>query len=177
MRPLTATTLLGLACLSALGCTSYQLATLESPPAHALTAPPHGLGQICVLRPHNVASLAPAVVRDNGRLVGMTRGPTYFCYYAEPGRHVIASTYGDDVDSKLGTDQVEETQAVIAPGGRYYLHHDVSNPLVLSVQWVAEPEARTMIEECDYAELTEVPDNEALPGPGPVVVGALKLPR
>jgi hypothetical protein len=42
-----------------------------------------------VLRPQWIAAAVTAPVHDNGRLVGATRGPTYFCYAAQPGHHVI----------------------------------------------------------------------------------------
>jgi len=151
------------------GCTSYRVSTSAPPPAHVFAPTPAGAAQICVVRPHQVGALAPAVVHDNGHLVGVTKGPTYFCYLAQPGQHLLASRYGDDVDRDLGTDQVEEASVTAEPGRRYFLHHDVSNPLVLSVRWVAEPAARPMIDACRYAQLQEVPGDEALPEPDQLV--------
>src|SRR5262245_12527754 len=115
------------ACTALAGCTAYKMTTSARPPAHTFATTPSGAAQICVVRPHSVAALAPAALHDNGRLVGMTKGPTYFCYLARPGRHLVASTYGDDVDRDLGTDQVEEAIVVAEAGRRYFLHHDVSN--------------------------------------------------
>lgn len=144
-------------------CSSYKVTTSLPPPAHVFAPTPAQVGQICVVRPHSVAALAPAVVHDNGRLVGVTKGPTYFCYLAQPGWHSLASTYGDDVDRELGTDQVAEATVMVEPARRYFLHHDVTNPLLLSVRWVSEAAARPMIDVCRYAQLAEVPGDEAIP--------------
>lgn len=156
------------------GCTSYQLAVREPPPRLAVEPPPPGVGRICVLRPHQVASLVPAVVRDNGRLVGMTRGPSYFCYLAAPGMHRIETFYGDDIDATLDTGVTEEASTVVLPGQSQFLHHDVRGLVTLSVRWVAPEQAREMMGECDYADLVEVPGDERLPAPGAVVPA---LPR
>ena len=166
---------LALACLaglSASSCTKYELALRDTAPSGALGALPPNAARICVLRPHGVASLVPAVVRDNGRLVGMTKGPSYFCYLAEPGFHSILTRYGDDVDAELGSDELVDASVTAAPGGHYFLHHDVTGILKLSVGWVEAPKANEMIAECDYAELVAVPSNESLPAPGEIVRAA-----
>ncbi len=150
-------------------CTKYELAMHDTAPQSAVAALPPNTARICVLRPHTVASLVPAVVRDNGRLVGMTKGPSYFCYLAEPGFHAIVTRYGDDVDETIGSDEVAEATMIVMPGGRYFLHHDVSKILTLSVRWVEPTDANKMIGECDYAELVAAPSNEILPAPGEVV--------
>ena len=36
------------------------------------------------------------MVHDNGQLVGMTKGPSRFCYLAQPGHHEIVATYADE---------------------------------------------------------------------------------
>ncbi|UQA54670.1 hypothetical protein [Polyangium aurulentum] len=151
------------------GCTSYDVAVRD--PAPPAPSPP-GVARICVLRPHRVAQLVPAVVRDNGRLVGMTKGPSYFCYLAEPGLHRIVSTYGDDVDAKLGMDEVADATIVAAPAGQYFLHHDVKKLMTLSVRWVSPQEAAAMIGESDYVELVAAPEGEALPARGEIVRAA-----
>ncbi|MDI3282282.1 hypothetical protein [Polyangium sp. 15x6] len=158
--------------LLALSCTKYELALHENAPPGALAPLPPDAARICVVRPYAVAFLVPAVVRDNGRLVGMTKGPSYFCYLAEPGVHRIVSRYGDDVDAELGSDTVVDANLTAAPGGHYFLHHDVSSILTLSVGWVEAGRANEMISECDYAELVEVPSNETLPAPGEIVRAA-----
>ncbi|MRG92103.1 hypothetical protein [Polyangium spumosum] len=163
---------LALASLLASSCTSYELALHETAPPSALGALPPNAARICVLRPHAVAALVPAVVRDNGRLVGMTKGPSYFCYLAEPGFHTILTRYGDDVDEKLGSDELVDATLNAEPGGRYFLHHNVSGILKLEVAWVDAARANEMIAECDYAELVAAPSSETLPAPGEIVRAA-----
>jgi hypothetical protein len=154
-------------------CTRYEIAPRDTAPAGAFDPLPANTGQICVVRPHNVALLVPAVVRDNRRLVGMTRGPTWFCWFAEPGVHRIMTRYGDDIDENLGTDEVTDAAILVEPGGRYYLHHDVSKILTISVRWVLDPaEAQSMIAECEWADLVAGPSEEKLPAPGEVIPAA-----
>jgi hypothetical protein len=153
-------------------CTSYELAVRDPAPPGALDAGPPGLARVCVIRPLAVAQLVPAVVRDNGKLVGMTKGPSYFCYLAEPGQHRIVSTYGDDIDAKLGTGDVAEATLTAAPGGSYFLEHDVRKIVSLSSRWVTPELASSMIADCDYVELVAVPGDEALPPRGAVARAA-----
>jgi hypothetical protein len=152
--------------VSTSACTSYELEMRTAAPMGVV---PPGAARICVLRPHNVASLVPAIVHDNGRLVGMTKGPSYFCYLAEPGYHSIVSRYGDDVDERLGTDELEEVTVLVPPNARLFLHHDVSKIMSMSVQWVDPTEANTMIGQCNYVELVAVPKGESLPAPNEVL--------
>lgn len=165
--------MLGVLGAFASGCTRYEIAARDTAPEKTFDALPANTGQICVIRPHNVALLVPAVVRDNRRLVGMTKGPTWFCWLAEPGVHKIKTRYGDDVDENLGTDEVTDAAILVEPGGRYYLHHDVSKILSLSVRWVLDPaEASAMIAECEWADLVGGPEGEKLPAPGEVIPAA-----
>ncbi len=163
----SALTVLSLVALS--GCTSYELAPREPSTPVSLAA---NQASVCVLRPHRVAALAPAVVRDNGQLVGMTRGPSHFCYLVQPGRHAIVSTYGDDIDRKLGLAQ-DVTASLDAAGGQtYFLHHDVSGLITLAVRWVPSSAAPAMMADTDEVVLTSAPDDERLPEPGAVVAAA-----
>lgn len=155
------------------GCSSYGVAIREAPPAFASAALPPDTGQICVLRPHNVALLVPAVVRDNRQLVGMTKGASWFCWLAEPGVHNIMTRYGDDIDENLGTNEVTDAAILVEPGGRYYLHHDVSKILTISVRWVLDQaEVNAMISECEWVDLVETPEGERVIRPGEIVRAA-----
>lgn len=167
MRRAEATISLFCLALSALSCTSYELEVRTAPPP--VTSAPPGTARICVLRPHQVASLVPALVHDNGRLVGMTKGPSYFCYLAEPGYHYIVSRYGDDVDERLGTDEVDDVTVLVEPNARIFLHHNVSKIMSLTVDWVDAGTANTMIQQCDYVALVSVPKGETLPAPSEVI--------
>jgi len=153
-------------------CSSYEIAVRSPPPPAAVSALPPNVGRICALRPHSVAGLVPAVVHDNGRLVGMTKGPTYFCWLAEPGFHSIVTRYGDDVDERLGSDELADATIMVAPGSRHFLHHDVSKILTISVRWVDPVEANEMIGDCDYVDLVAVPGKERLPAPGEIIRAA-----
>jgi hypothetical protein len=162
-----------LAGLLASACTRYELAAREAAPPKTFDALPPNVGQICVVRPHNVALLVPAVVRDNRQLVGMTKGPSWFCWLAEPGIHKIMTRYGDDIDEDLGTDEITDAAILVEPGGRYYLHHDVSKILTISVRWVLDAaEANAMIGECEWVDLVAGPSGERLPVRGEVVRAA-----
>lgn len=154
------------------GCTAYTVETARAPTLHPFAPPPAGHGEICVVRPHVTGMLAVAVVHDNGVLVGATRGPTYFCYLAAPGRHRVISTYGDDIDRELGTDVVEEASVVVAPGSRHYLHQDVRTAVSMSVRWVDEDTAREMIDDCAPSRLSAVPGSQTMPPPVPLAPGA-----
>ncbi len=147
------------------GCYSYGLRKPATPPVDAFAAL-DGVGQICVMRPHWHAAAVTAVVHDDGQLVGATRGPTYFCYAAEPGHHVI--------DSKADTD--EDATVDVEPGKRYYLHQIVDNIFGVvrtRLAWVTEDEAHRLIARCGYRVLTSVPGDERLPSPAPVPALAL----
>jgi hypothetical protein len=101
------------------------------------------------------------VVHDNDALVGATRGPTYFCYAAQPGRHVITSK----------ADTVEQATVDVEAGNRYFLHQIVDNVFGVvrtRLSWVDESEAARLIDECGYRVLTSVPGNERLPTAAPV---------
>lgn len=161
------------AALFASACTRYEIAPRDTAPATTFDALPANVGQICVVRPHNVALLVPAVVRDNRQLVGMTKGPSWFCWFAEPGIHKIVTRYGDDIDEDLGMDELTDAAILVEPGGRYYLHHDVSKILTISVRWILDvAEANAMIAECDWVDLVAAPQGERILGRGEIVRAA-----
>ena len=142
------------------GCYSYGLRQPATPPVDAF-GPVTSDARICVLRPHWLASAVTAPVHDNGQLVGATRGPSYFCYAAQPGRHEITSK----------ADSVETATIDVQPGQRYYLHQIVDNIVGFvrtRLAWVVEDEAHKMVKECEYRELVQVPGNEQPPSGAPV---------
>lgn len=154
--------------LCAAACSSYTARPREQPPTEVAQVPPEA-AQICVYRPHRVAVLVPAVVHDNGTLVGMTQGRSYFCYLAQPGHHTIVSRYGDDIDARLGTDESTQATVVVTPGERYYLHHDVSRVFRLAVRWEGDPgRAEQAMADCTHVELDRVPDEASPLAPGAV---------
>lgn len=144
-----------------LACSPWGFVEPKTPPIAAFAAPPNQLAQICVLRPHLLAGAVTFPVRDNGKLVGATRGASYFCYWAQPGQHRVTSE----------ADDVQEANVQTIAGARYYLHQRVKNTFGFvssPMEWVSETEARTMVETCDYRVLTEVPDGAERPPANPI---------
>lgn len=152
--------------LGAAACSAYEHRALDRPPDE-LAAPPPDAATICVYRPHRLAALVPAVVHDNGRLVGVTRGPSYFCYLAEPGRHTLVTRYGDDIDAEFGTDDIRAATVDVAAGERHYLHHDVTGILRIATVWQPDgARAERAITGCTYLALRGVPPGESPLSPG-----------
>lgn len=156
--PLAAATL-ALA-LSGTACTSYKLAE-PAAPIQPWASAPGGLATICVVRTSVLALAVAFPTRDNGMLVGATRGPSHFCYYAEPGEH----------DITVESDSTETAHIVAAPEGRYFLKLEVDNiagwvrgrPV-----WVTADVAREDFESSVYKVLVGVPGSEKLPGEVPI---------
>jgi hypothetical protein len=99
-------------------------------------------------------------VHDGSMLVGATRGPGHFCYFAEPGRHAIA----------IEADEVEHAEVIAEPGGRYYLKQEVDNLfgyVKCRAIWVTEPIARELLDGSSSRVLVGVPGSERLPGEVP----------
>ncbi len=74
---------------------------------------PPGMAQVCVVRPPGAGQLLPTMFRDNGVTVGMTRGPSFFCYYAAPGQHRITPGSSDNPIATLD----------VVAGQRFILRH------------------------------------------------------
>ena len=155
-----------LGCLVA--CSSYSLAEPKAPPIAAFgPAPRTDVATVCVIRPSHLAMAVTFAVHDDGRLVGATRGESWFCYFAEPGAHRIVSSTGDS------TDRDGEATLAAEAGKRYWLHQDYDNVfgvIVDKLQWVDEARARDLMDQgkCDYKTLSGVPGDEVLPPPVPV---------
>ena len=109
-----------------------------------------------MIRTAHIALAVIFPVRDNGVLVGATRGPTYFCYLAEPGDHSLV----------IESDTVEGAVLTAEPNGHYFLHQEVDNIFgwVRSRSaWVSEGVARDLLRESNYEVLARVPGSERLP--------------
>jgi hypothetical protein len=145
------------------GCSRYWTGRPVAPPIDALGRPPAGLGQLCVVRPYWGASAVTLVVRDNGNLVGATHGPSYFCYFAEPGHHQIVSEVSD-----AGMVEKPRNSAIdIARGGRYFLQQTVEASGT-ELAWVSEQEAAKIVDKCGYQVLISAPASDSIPGMTPV---------
>lgn len=133
----------------ALGCARSEPAKEPS----ELGAPPNGVARVCVLRPDREASDVTMEIRDNGRLVGATRGTTYFCYLAAPGDHQITS-----IDDDTGP-----TLLSARAGARYWLHQEIATldgHVHAHLDFVDEPTALEMLESCESRVLVNVPGHD-----------------
>lgn len=150
--------------LALAGCTSWKLAEPVSPPS-PFQDPPAERAQICVFRTSVLAQAVTFPVRDNGVLVGATRGPSHFCYLAEPGPHTIV----------VEADEPETAVIHANPGARHYLSQEVENLfgwVRCRAVWVTEDAARELAEQSSYHVLAGVPGRERLPDEVPVAPAA-----
>jgi hypothetical protein len=121
------------------------------PPAEP--GPPRGSAQVCVLRPEFLAAGVTMEVRDNGRVVGATRGSSYFCYLAAPGEHQITS-----IDDDTGP-----TLLRASDGARYWIHQEVTSlggDVHAHLDFLDEPTAHAMLERIDTKVLVAVRGHE-----------------
>ena len=114
---------------------------------------PKGAAQVCVLRPESVAADVTMEVRDNGRVVGATRGSSYFCYLAALGEHQITS-----IDDDTGP-----TLLRASDGARHWIHQEVATlggDVHAHLDFLDEPSARAMLERIDTKVLVAVRGHE-----------------
>jgi hypothetical protein len=114
---------------------------------------PSGSAQVCVVRPDSMAAQVSMLVRDNGRLVGATRGTTFFCYLARAGEHQITSPDDDTGPTLL--------RAV--SGARYWLHQEVTElagSVHAHLDWVDENTALELLDACESRVHVAVPGHE-----------------
>lgn len=149
--------------VAASGCSRYWVGRPMAPPIDALGRPPSGLGQLCVVRPFWGTTAVTLVVRDNGNLVGATHGPSYFCYFAEPGGHRIVS----EVSDAGMVEKPRETRIEITRGGRYFLQQTVEAGGTV-LDWLSEAEAAKIVDRCGYQVLISAPASDSMPGMTPV---------
>jgi hypothetical protein len=136
----------------AAGCSTYDVASARTPPTDAFGPPPTGLARVCVFRPHRLGAALTTPMRDNGRLVGATQGPGYFCYFAAPGNHELRVEVSDASPIRFSVES----------GGRYFVHHEI-NVGSDELLFVNEREARALAAACEYQVVVGVPSDEHLP--------------
>jgi hypothetical protein len=143
----------------ALACSPYRLADPPSDP-DAVTQPFTGyldsMASVCIIRTATLAMAVTFAVHDNDMLVGATRGPSWFCYRAEPGRHHIAIASEDGVQS---FDVVLDLRA------RYYLDLGLLYRLGFVIpqgRWIAEADASALLARSHHRVLQGAPAREAL---------------
>lgn len=144
------------AALLATGCAGYKLSQPAKVAYHRGTPPPSDAAKVCVLRTTVLANAVTFPVRDNGTLVGATRGPTHFCYEAEPGDHVL----------EIDGDALVKTSLRAEAGRAYYLHQQVDffvGVVKCRPVWVDEAAAQELFDDSIYRVLTSVPDGQTVP--------------
>jgi hypothetical protein len=143
MRPLfRLAPLASFAFASLAGCASQRGEGREIAVDPFVAIPP-GMAQVCVVRPPGPGQLLPTMFRDNGVTVGMTRGPSFFCYYAAPGQHRITPGGSDAAIATLD----------VAPGQRYVLRHK-ANVGQDEVLWVDPTATDRLFSEYDELAMT-----------------------
>lgn len=128
--------------LSLAACASTGGAPQEIAVDPFVTIPP-GMAQVCVVRPPGPGQLLPTLFRDNGVTVGMTRGPSFFCYYAAPGQHRITPGSSDAPIATLD----------VRTGQRFVLHHK-SNVGQDDILWVDPVATDRLFAEYDSLAMT-----------------------
>ena len=149
------------ASLALLGCAQSNGHSPHAAMNTELGLVPTGAAQVCVMRPDAFASHVSMSIRDNGRLVGATRGKTFFCYLARTGEHQITSS-DDDTGPLLLRAQA---------GTRYFLHQDATElggAVHAHLDWVDEPEALEMLDACEARVRVAVPGHDDEPFAQPI---------
>jgi hypothetical protein len=158
-------------------CSSYKLREPSIPPLDALGAPPPNAARVCTVRTSVLAGAVTFPIRDNGQLVGASRGPGHFCWLAESGDHEIT----------IETDHVDHAQLHADPAKAYFLKQNVSNMMgvvTCEPQWIDFEEARKALSDTPYEVLSAVPGEEKLPeqptfvkARPPAIQGGTGMPR
>ena len=150
--------------LGAAACSSYRISEPHGEVLHPFAPIPADFARICIIRTSRMAQAVAFPTLDNGTLVGATKGPTFFCYKAEPGEHTLRIQADEPTIVKLQ-----------AEGGRsYYLHETIPFSFIMhcNATWVSEPKARDLIDDASYEVLTEAPATEHLPDAVPYAKAA-----
>ncbi len=151
--------LLASALLALSACSLYQLGPAPADPL-AVTRPftPYidSMATVCAIRTSRLALAVTFVVHDNDLLVGATRGPTYFCWRAQPGAHDIV-VHSEDGGQRFAVTLVER--------GRYYLDQGLDYRLGFVTprgRWVDEHTALALLQQSDHRVLLGAPARESL---------------
>ncbi len=77
------------------GCAHYVVANEPSPHRELPIGLAEGRAEICVVRASRIGFALTVPVRDNGVVVGATRGRGHFCYPVTAGLHVLEVEVSD----------------------------------------------------------------------------------
>jgi hypothetical protein len=147
------------AALTLAACSPYSLGSPPADPELAtrpFTPYLDGMASVCVIRTARLALAVTVVVHDNDVLVGATRGASYFCYRAQPGRHRIVMA-SEDGSQRFEVDLDER--------GRYYFDQGLDfdfGHVVPHGTWVDEARARELVGRSEHLLLQGAPATETL---------------
>jgi hypothetical protein len=149
---------------TAAACSAYRIAEPRGEVLHPFAPIPEDFARVCMIRTSHLAQAVAFTTLDNGALVGATKGPTFFCYKAEPGEHTLRIEADEPTTVKLH-----------AEGGKsYYLHEKVPFGFMLrcDADWVSEHKARELVDDSTYEVITNTPSSEHPPDPIPYAKAA-----
>jgi hypothetical protein len=152
--------------LTGAACSPYRIAAPRAEVLHPFAPIPSEFARVCVIRTSHMAQAVTFTTFDNGALVGATKGPTFFCYKAEPGDHAL----------RIEADEPTSLTFRAEGGQSYYLHQKVPFALMLrcDAAWVSQPVARDLVDDSTYEVLTQTPSGEPPPAPIPFAKAASK---
>lgn len=133
--------------LSMAGCATSFKYTIKDTAVHPDVRPDKAL--IYIIRPTSFGFTVPFEVHNDGNPVGVTKGKTFFYFFAEPGEHLITSK----------AENTAELRVIVQAGKTYYIKQSVGMGVLYARNslLVMEPEeAQKEIENCKYIE-TELP--------------------
>lgn len=125
--------------------------------------------QVCVVRPvlpaapPSAATRATVLLRDDGHLVGTTRGPSYLCWDAHPGPHHVTLESPPAPGNPGPVAQPSAIDVTLFAGHRVFLRQSAR-----TIDVVSEPDARALLADLRFAGL------EAPPGEAPLAVAAVE---
>jgi len=152
--------------VTAAACSPYRISEPRAEVLHPFAPIPNDFARVCVIRTSRLAQAVPFPTLDNGALVGATKGPTFFCYKAEPGEHTL----------RIQTDEPTVVNLHAEGGASYYLHETLPFSFMLVIAcnatWVSESKARELVDDSSYEVLTATPATEHPPDPIPYAKAA-----
>jgi hypothetical protein len=151
--------------VTAVACSAYRISEPRAEVLHPFAPIPTDFARVCIIRTSRLAQAVAFPTLDNDALVGATKGPTFFCYKAEPGEHTLRIQADEPMVVKLHAEG----------GASYYLHETIPFFAFFthcSATWVSEPKARELVDDSTYEVITETPATEHLPDPVPYAKAA-----
>jgi hypothetical protein len=153
LKSLKFAALVSLCCVS---CSSYSVGFVANDPLDVQAAVPPEHGLVCVVRTSLVGAALTLPIRDNGKLVGATEGPSHFCYRAGVGRHRLTVEVSD----------ADAIELAVSGGDRHFVEHAVrfgsDELLVLNAE-----QGLAAVTKSEPTVIEGGPEGEPLPGEVP----------